>query len=468
MSPLPSASPPAFDAALLARYDVRGPRYTSYPTALQFDARFTESDYRECIAESNADPVPAPLSLYVHVPFCERLCYYCACTKLITRDRRRAAAYLDALGIELRRQAALFSPDRRVEQIHWGGGTPTFLSFEEMAALMDTTRRCFRLAPDAEGEFSIEVDPRTIGADAVAPLRTLGFNRLSLGVQDFDERVQAAVNRIQPARLTLDIMAAARRAGFRSISVDLIYGLPRQSVSSFERTLEHIVAAAPDRISVFNYAHLPDQFRAQRLIAARELPDPAEKLRILQATIERLTAGGYRHVGMDHFAKETDELCRAQDEGTLARTFQGYSTHGDCDIVGLGMSAISAVGDCYSQNGRRLRAYMELVDDGRFPVERGVRLTEDDRVRRSIIGDLICGLRADGRWFHDRYGREFWDYFGEERGLLRPLEDDGLVEIQADGLRVTPRGRLLVRNVCMVFDRHLRERPGAGRYSRAI
>lgn len=461
-------APLAFDAGLLRRYDVRGPRYTSYPTALQFHAGFTERDYRECAAESNADPVPAPLSLYLHIPFCERLCYYCACTRVVTRDRRRSSAYLRRLHAELQRQAELFNADRRVEQLHWGGGTPTFLSLAEMHELVDMTRRHFHLAPETEGEFSIEVDPRTVDADAAGALRDLGFNRLSLGVQDFDERVQAAVNRVQPARLTIDLMAAARQAGFRSISVDLIYGLPRQTPLSFERTLDLVIEAAPDRISTFNYAHLPAQFRAQRLIREQELPSPAAKLEILKLIIERLTAAGYRHIGMDHFARETDELCRAQDEGTLARTFQGYSTHGDCDVVGLGMSAISAVGDCYSQNARRLPAYMELVDAGRLPVERGVRLTEDDRARRRVITDLICGLRASGRWFQDRYGREFWDYFGEERARLRPMEDDGLVEIEADGLRVTGRGRLLVRNVCMAFDRYLREHSEAGRYSRVI
>jgi oxygen-independent coproporphyrinogen-3 oxidase len=453
---------------LLGRYDVRGPRYTSYPTALQFHEGFTEAQYRTCAAESNAGKPPVPLSLYVHIPFCGQLCYYCACTRIITRNRGKAADYLRRLHAEMERASGLFDRERRVEQLHWGGGTPTFLSLGEMHALMDETRRRFSLVPEEEGEFSIEVDPRTLSADAVPELRRMGFNRLSLGVQDFDPDVQAAVNRVQPERLTLDLLEAARESGFRSVSMDLIYGLPRQNAASFERTLLRIIDASPDRLSVFNYAHLPRQFRAQRLIREEELPDAGEKIRILQRAIELLTDAGYRHIGMDHFAKHDDELSIAQSEGRLTRNFQGYSTHGGCDIVALGMSAISQVGRCYTQNARQLDTYYAGIDGDRLPVERGYLLSEDDLLRRSVITELICHLRVDFGKFEGACGKPFADYFAEELVALRRMEADALLEIDDQGLRVTDRGRLLVRNVCMAFDRYLRAAQLPGAYSRAI
>lgn len=459
---------PLFDPVLLGRYDSRGPRYTSYPTAVQFHKGFTEEDYVECVASTNADAVPAPLSLYVHIPFCTKACFYCACTKVITRNREHAVEYLRRLCVEIERQARLFDADRTVEQLHWGGGTPNFLFLDEIQELMGAIRRHFTLEPDKEGEFSIEVDPRGVRGAAVAALRRLGFNRLSLGVQDFDPAVQAAVNRVQSEQETLEIILAARENGFRSISIDLIYGLPRQTAASFSHTLDRVLAADPDRMSVYNYAHLPRQFKLQRKIREEELPGAAEKLRLLQLTIERLTAAGYRYIGMDHFAKADDDLSRAQIDGTLTRNFQGYSTRGDCDIVGLGMSSISAVGECYSQNAKDLRSYMRLVDAGGLPVVRGIRLSVDDLVRRRIIIELICNFTLNYDWFENRYHTGFWRYFAQERELLRTMEADGLVEIDESGIRVSTLGRLLVRNICMVFDRYLRQAAAHGAYSRVI
>jgi oxygen-independent coproporphyrinogen-3 oxidase len=463
-----SSEAPLFEADLLRRYDVRGPRYTSYPTAPQFHAGFSAKDYMETVADTNADPVPAPLSLYVHIPFCRSLCYYCACTKVVTRDPAKSAAYLRRLHLELVRQAALFGGDRPVEQLHWGGGTPSFLAPAEMQALMEAIRERFSLVPEEEGEFSIEVDPRTIGPGDVGKLRGMGFNRMSIGVQDFNPEVQRAINRMQPEQLTRELAAEARARGFRSISLDLIYGLPRQTVSGFARTLERAVDIAPDRLSVFNYAHLPRQFRAQRLIRDSDLPDAAEKIRLLGLTIEVLTGAGYRHIGMDHFARQDDELSVAQREGRLTRNFQGYSTHGGCDLIGLGMSSISQVGDCYSQNAKDLPSYIERVDAGGLAVERGLRLSEEDLVRRRIISGLICSLRVEYGWFESWYRERFWDYFAEERGMLRPMEADALIEIDEGCLRITDRGRLLVRNVCMVFDAYLRQGRRRAAFSRAI
>lgn len=459
---------PLFDADLLGRYDCRGPRYTSYPTALQFHEGFTGRDYRDCVAATNADPIPAPLSLYVHIPFCAKACLYCACTKVITGNRGHAAEYMKRLTAEVERQAELFDRDRVVEQLHLGGGTPTFLSMEQMGQLMESIRRHFSMAPDEEGEYSIEVDPRTVNGDTVGRLRRLGFNRLSLGVQDFDPAVQAAVNRVQSEQETLEIISAARENRFRSVSIDLIYGLPRQTVGSFMQTLNRVLATQPDRLSMYNYAHLPRQFKLQRMIREEDLPAAAEKLRILQLSIERITGAGYSYIGMDHFAKADDDLCRAQMEGTLSRNFQGYSTHGDCDLIGLGMSAISAVGACYSQNAKDLDSYLALVDAGGLPAVRGLRMSEDDFVRRRIIKDLICHFMLDYDRYESGFQMDFWQYFAEERELLRGMETDGLVEINDTGIRVSMRGRLLVRNICMAFDRYLREAPGHGLYSRVI
>jgi oxygen-independent coproporphyrinogen III oxidase len=454
-----------FDPALIRKYDKAGPRYTSYPTAVQFHDGFDETTYREQALASNA--TGKPLSLYVHIPFCDTVCFYCACNKIVTKNRRHTVPYLDHLYREIALQGALFDRSRPVVQLHWGGGTPTFISAAEMRELMRVTGEHFRLLDDDRGEYSIEVDPRETDDQTIALLRELGFNRLSLGVQDFDPEVQQAVNRIQAREITLKVMDAARREGFQSISVDLIYGLPLQNVARFARTVDEIIAQDPDRISVFNYAHLPDLFKTQRQIDAGALPSPAVKLDILKTAIERLTGAGYVYIGMDHFAKPDDELARAQRAGTLYRNFQGYSTHADCDLIGLGATSIGMVGDSYSQNLKGLEEYYARLDAGRLAVFRGVRLDEDDRLRRTVITDLICHFILDFAAVERRFGIRFRDYFAVELAELADLQTDGLLALSETGIRVLPPGRLLIRNICMVFDRYLREQTQQ-RFSKVI
>lgn len=456
---------PRFDAGLIRRYDRAGPRYTSYPTAVDFHDGFGEAAYRDRCERSNRRG--GPLSLYFHIPFCNTVCYYCACNKVVTKDRSRAGPYLARLHREIALQGALFAPERPVEQLHWGGGTPTFISHAEMRELMAVTRRHFRLRDDDAGEYSIEIDPREADPATVAVLRELGFNRMSLGVQDFEPKVQKAVNRIQSEAETLGVMDAARREGFRSISVDLIYGLPFQSTVSFARTLDRVIAAAPDRLSVFNYAHLPERFKPQRRIDAADLPAPEEKLAILEQTIERLSAAGYVYIGMDHFAKPQDELARAQREGTLYRNFQGYSTHAECDLVGLGVTAIGSVGGSYAQNVRSLDEYYARLDAGRLAVFRGVELSPDDRLRRTVINELICHFQVDMPDIESRFGVRFADYFAPELGALRAMEADGLLRLEPTRIQVLPAGQLLIRNLCMVFDAYLGV-PRETRFSRVI
>ncbi len=458
--------PPIFDADLIRRYDVHGPRYTSYPTALQFREDFGADTYRGCAQDSNDDPIPAPLSLYVHIPFCETVCFYCACTKVVTRNRSRASEYLRHLYLELELQASLFDKDRVVEQVHLGGGTPTFLGDDEIAQLMLRLRRDFHLAP--EPECSIEVDPRTLRADTIALLRQLGFNRISLGVQDLDKDVQQAVNRIQPEELVWSAVTAIRKQGFHSVGMDLIYGLPHQTPDSFDRTLEHIIGMRPDRLSVFNYAHLPQRFKAQRQISETELPDAEAKLRILELAISRLTGAGYEYIGMDHFALPGDALCAARDGGTLQRNFQGYSTHGDCDLIGLGMSSISQVADCYAQNARALKSYQSLVASGQLPVERGLVLSADDKLRRQVIMTLICDFSLRTADIEHDWDLVFWDYFERERPRLQGFVADGLLRLEDDLIEVLPRGRLLIRNICMAFDQYLRAGDMQPGFSRAL
>ena len=444
-----------FDRELIARYDRQGPRYTSYPTAVQFNAGFNVARYREHASRTNAAATPVPLSLYFHIPFCATVCFYCACNKVVTKNQAHTVRYLDCLTREIEQQGALFDKSRRVDQLHWGGGTPTFLNQPQMQRLMDATRRHFSLRDDGEGEYSIEIDPRTVDAERIVFLRELGFNRLSLGVQDFDAKVQQAVNRIQSEAQTLGIITAAREAGFKSVSLDLIYGLPHQSMESFDQTLSRVIAASPDRISVFNYAHLPHLFKTQRQIDESALPTPEEKLRIFRNAIERLTDAGYVYIGMDHFAKPFDELAVAQREGKLSRNFQGYATHGDCDIIGLGVSAIGRVGRSYSQNERELERYQERVESGDLAVFRGVELHDDDVLRRAVINQLICHFELRTEAYNTGYGIDFWQYFAEEVKSLVAMQADGLLVMDDHGLRVLPAGRLLIRNICMVFDYYL-------------
>ena len=378
----------SFDLALLQRYDLAGPRYTSYPTALQFHA-YDEAAYRAAIAASNDSQ--RPLSLYFHLPFCAHVCYYCACNKIITANRKRAAPYLTHLHEEIRLQAALVNTERVVRQLHWGGGTPTFISDDEMTALMACTREHFRLLDDDSGDYSIEIDPREVTPAKIGLLRQLGFNRMSFGVQDFDPLVQRSVNRVQSFEQTHDAVEAARANHYHSINIDLIYGLPHQSVSSFERTLDLVLELSPDRLSVFNYAHLPAMFKVQKQIDEQYLPTAAVKLAIFQLIIERLTAAGYVYIGMDHFAKPDNELALAQQQGSLYRNFQGYSTHAECDLIGMGITSISMINQTYSQNLKTPEAYGEHIEQGRLAVYRGVSLSAEDQLRRAVISAARCG-----------------------------------------------------------------------------
>ncbi|GAB6043486.1 oxygen-independent coproporphyrinogen III oxidase [Endothiovibrio diazotrophicus] len=457
-----------FDLELIRRYDKSGPRYTSYPTAPQFDEGFGESQYRERAARTNAEQPLRPLSLYFHIPFCDTVCFYCGCNKMATKDRGLAQPYLDRIYKELELQGALFDRSRTVDQLHWGGGTPTFISHDQMRELMTVTGRHFTLRDDDSGEYSIEIDPREATAETVALLREIGFNRMSLGVQDFNPQVQKAVNRIQSEAETLAVLEAARREGFRSTSMDFIYGLPFQSVESFGKTLDRAIEIDPDRLSIFNYAHLPEIFKPQRRINEADLPAPEVKLEILQMTIEKLTAAGYLYIGMDHFAKPDDELAVAQREGTLYRNFQGYSTHAECDLIGIGATSIGMVGASYSQNLRGVGEYQERLDSGRLAVFRGTGLSDDDLLRRDVITRLICHFRLEFAALEARHGIRFADYFATELDELKEMVEDGLITLDGRGIEVQPAGRLLIRNVCMVFDRYLREKQAQQRFSKVI
>ncbi|KKB06426.1 oxygen-independent coproporphyrinogen III oxidase [Pantoea anthophila] len=451
----------AWDQALIEKYNYAGPRYTSYPTALEFSEDYTETDFQHAVARYPG----RPLSLYVHIPFCHRLCYFCGCNKQVTRQRHKADRYLDVLEQEIIQRAPLFR-QRRVTQLHWGGGTPTFLDRQQVSRLVGLLKQHFNVTDDAE--MSIEVDPREMALDMIDHLRSLGFNRLSMGVQDFNKAVQARVNRVQDEEVIFSLMARAREQGFRSTSIDLIYGLPLQTPDSFAWTLERVVALNPDRLSVFNYAHLPALFAAQRKIKEDELPSARQKLDILQQTIATLTQQGYHYIGMDHFAKPQDELAVAQRDGKLHRNFQGYTTQGDSDLLGLGVSAISMVGDSYAQNQKDLNSWYSSVEQQGSGLWRGVALTRDDCLRRDVIKTLICHFSLDFAATEAQWGICFHDYFAEDLALLKPLIADGLVEQTTTGLEVTGIGRLLVRNICMCFDRYLRQKARQQQFSRVI
>jgi oxygen-independent coproporphyrinogen-3 oxidase len=453
-----------FDPELIRKYDGFGPRYTSYPTADRFHPGFTAAHYVDALASRGA---PAqPLSLYVHLPFCNTICYYCACNKIITANRGRSAKYVRYLGHEIDIVSSLLEGERSVQQLHWGGGTPTFLAHDEMAALMASLRGAFAFSADTEA--SIEVDPRKVEVGTIAFLRELGFNRISIGIQDFDPAVQKAVNRIQSEAETRMVIEAARANGFRSVNADLIYGLPRQTVAGFSATLDKVLDLAPDRIALYGYAHVPHLFKAQRQIVAHELPGADTKLAIMQTAIERLTGEGYLYIGMDHFARPDDELAVALREGKLHRNFQGYSTRPDCDLVAFGISAIGKVGANYVQNVKTLDKYYEALDERRLPVMRGITLDADDLLRRDVIQKLMCEFRLDFAAIERKHGVRFAEAFAPELAALDPMVADGLVVVSAGALDVTPRGRMLVRNVAMVFDRYLREARERAGYSRVI
>ncbi len=459
-----------FDAELVARYDIRGPRYTSYPTAPQFHDRFTEQDLRAIVRSSNEDPIPRALSIYVHIPFCLSPCFYCGCTRIITRDKGRADEYLRHLLREIEMTAPMFDRDRRVEQLHLGGGTPNFLDAAQMTRLLDALGQAFNLSDDADREFGIEVDPRYADAATVHMLANVGFNRLSLGIQDFDEEVQLAVNRVQSVAQTREIIEAARECGFRSVSVDLIHGLPKQTPAKFARTLEEVIALRPDRIATYAYAHMPERFRAQNQIKESDLPDAPTRLALVGQTIETLSAAGYRYIGLDHFARPEDDLAVAQREGTMQRNFQGYSTHGDCDLIGLGMSSIGHVGRSFHQNARSLQGYYLAIDHGHLPLQRGMLLNDDDIIRAEVIQLLMCEGELDTRAFELYFGIDFNDYFAAEMRKLGQLEADGLVDLKPDRIALTDRGRFLMRIVAMCFDAYLDQAADAVKpiYSKAL
>ncbi|HOX72873.1 oxygen-independent coproporphyrinogen III oxidase [Dokdonella sp.] len=464
------ARAPVFDAELIARHNVNGPRYTSYPTAPHFNEQFSEEDLRAIVRASNEDPIPHALSIYVHIPFCLSPCFYCGCTRIITRDRRRADQYLARLLREIAMTAPLFDRDRRVNQLHLGGGTPNFLDATQMTTLLDALRNGFNLSTDAEREFGIEVDPRHADAATVRMLADVGFNRMSLGIQDFDAEVQLAVNRVQSIEQTREVIVAARESGFRSVSVDLIHGLPKQTTEKFARTLDEVIALRPDRIATYAYAHMPSRFRAQNQIKDADLPDAATRLALIGQTVSTLGAAGYRYIGLDHFALPDDDLARAQREGTMQRNFQGYSTHGDCDLIGLGMSSIGHIGRSFHQNARDLLGYYAAIDAGHLPMQRGKLLDDDDVIRADVIQRLMCHGELDMRAFGEHHGIAFREYFPVEMERIDALQADGLVVVTADRLTITARGRFLLRIVAMCFDAYLDAAPDGARptYSKAL
>jgi oxygen-independent coproporphyrinogen-3 oxidase len=452
------------DPALLRRFDVPGPRYTSYPTADRFVEAFDAQVLGNWLGKRAE--ATAPLSLYVHLPFCATVCYYCACNKVITKDHGRSSEYLAALRKEADLIASRLTGSRQIEQLHFGGGTPTFLSNDELRELMALLTERFPMAP--KGEYSIEVDPRSTPPDKVAVLGELGFNRISVGVQDFDPQVQKAVNRIQSFEMTQATIEAARKADFKSVNLDLIYGLPKQSRATFARTLDKVLVLSPERVALYHYAHLPERFKPQRRIDAADLPSPQEKMGIMLDAIGRLTEAGYQYIGMDHFAKGADDLARAQQQGRLHRNFQGYSTRPDCDLIGLGVSAISKIGPTYSQNVRELDEYYDRLKQDQLPTARGVLLDMDDLVRRSVIMSLMCHFEVSKEAIEQAHLVKFDEYFRRELAELKPFEEEGLVENTREWISVLPRGKLLVRAIAMGFDRYLKNDERVRKYSKIV
>ncbi|MFP1743688.1 oxygen-independent coproporphyrinogen III oxidase [Lonsdalea quercina] len=450
-----------WDLELIQKYNYSGPRYTSYPTALEFTENYDESAFLQAAALYPE----RPLSLYIHIPFCHRLCYFCGCNKLVTRQLHKADEYLDVLEQEIRQRAPLFV-GRTVTQMHWGGGTPTFLNAKQITRLMTLLREQFTF--DAHAEMSLEIDPREIELDIVDHLHREGFNRLSMGVQDFNKEVQRLVNREQDEAFIFALIERAKALGFTSTNIDLIYGLPKQTPASFAYTLQRVAELGPHRLSVFNYAHLPTLFAAQRKIKEADLPGAEQKLDILQQTIHDLTASGYQYIGMDHFARPDDELAVAQREGKLHRNFQGYTTQGETDLLGMGVSAISMIGDSYAQNQKVLKDYYTQVQTQGNALWRGVKLTRDDCLRRDVIKTLICNFRLSYAAIEADYQIDFEDYFSEDLILLEPMMADGLIEVASRELVVTPKGRLLIRNICMCFDIYLRSKMRSRQFSRVI
>ncbi len=459
----------AFNRDMLRRYDGPGPRYTSYPTAPHFHDSFGVDAFREQASSSNAGLTP--MSLYVHVPYCFSPCFYCGCNRLITRDPVSGERYLHHLLGEIERVASLFDADREVRQVHFGGGTPNFLSPEQLGEILESLGRHFRLSDSPERDFSIELDPRQVNPGDMSALAALGLNRTSLGIQDFDPDVQRAINRVQSVEQTLAVIEECRTSGMRSVNVDLIYGLPRQTSEGFGRTLETVIAVRPDRLAIYGYAHLPHMFKAQKQIRSEELPDAEQRLGLLQQAVDALGAAGYVYIGMDHFALPDDDLARAQRRGGLHRNFMGYTTHADCDLLGFGVSAISHIGSSFSQNQRDLRTWQAHIEAGHIPVMRGVELSDDDLLRASIIQHLMCQGRIDIRAIERQFNIDFDRYFSGSLARLRQLEDDGLLVMEAGLIQATPQGRYLLRTIAMCFDAYLPradDKDNAPKYSKAI
>lgn len=454
-----------FDEQLIKRYNQSGPRYTSYPTALQFDESFGLAEYKQAAERSNQSN--RNLSLYFHIPFCDTICFFCACSKVWTRDRSKATPYLEHLHKEIEMQSALFDKTRIVDQLHWGGGTPTFINMNEMRALMEKTRQHFNLYNDDTGEYSIEIDPREANREKVLLLRELGFNRMSLGVQDFDPQVQKAINRIQTKQETFAVLDAAYESGFTGVNVDLIYGLPKQTEKGFIKTLNQVIDANPARFSIFNYAHMPNMFPTQKKMKEADMPSADEKLAILQAASQRLIEAGYVYIGMDHFAKPDDELAIAQQNETLYRNFQGYSTHAESDLIGMGATSISLINNTYAQNQKGLTEYYAAIDAGDLATFRGVQLTEDDELRRDVITRLISHFHLNFATLDKQWGIVFSEYFAKELKKLTPMIEDKLITRNEQDIYVTPKGRLLIRNICMVFDAYLNDKI-QNRFSKVI
>ena len=457
---------PGVSTETLKKYDVSGPRYTSYPTADRFVEAFTQGAYMLALEQRRAIAATQPLSIYVHIPFCESLCFFCACNKIVTKHHERSAEYLRYLNREIDLHIEHLGAGQTISQLHLGGGSPTFFSDEELAELMSMLKRNFVFAPG--GEYSIEVDPRTVNEQRLKHLADLGFNRLSFGVQDFDPEVQKAVHRIQPAEQVFSLVEAARRYQFESVNVDLIYGLPMQTPESFKRTLAQVVELRPNRIALYGYAHLPERFKPQRRISEYELPAAADKITMLGSALKAFIDAGYVYVGMDHFALPDDDLAIAKRQGRLHRNFQGYSTQPDCDLISLGVSAIGRVGATYSQNAKTIEEYYDHLNHGRFPVVRGLALSRDDIVRRAVIMAIMCQGTLEYEAIELAYMLDFKSYFADEMAALKALEKTDMLVLEEDGLQVTDTGWFFVRAVAMVFDKHLQTDRNRARFSKIL
>ncbi len=450
-----------FNEKLLNKYNTAGPRYTSYPTALEFHDEFSENDFIKAIENSPNKE----LSLYIHIPFCHSLCYYCGCNKVVTRHRSKADTYLEYLAKEINSRAKLFQ-GYTVKQLHWGGGTPSFLTHEQITRLVNLLKQQFTFAEKVD--MSIEVDPREIELNLAEHLYSLGFNRLSIGVQDIDKKVQEAINRVQSTEFIEKFIAHAKSVGFKSINIDLIYGLPHQTIETFTRTLDKAKEMDVDRISLFSYAHIPTRFASQRKLRDEWLPSINQKFALMRLAIEKLCAYGYEFIGMDHFAKPDDELSIAQKDGKLHRNFQGYTTKGNCDLLGLGVSSISDIGNVYSQNVKDLKTYYHSIETNQYALEKGIALTQDDIIRGDVIRELMCNLFLDKTMINQKYNINFDDYFLNDLPALSTFIEDGLVVNKKDSIMIAPQARLLVRNMCMSFDSYMKKHINMQRFSRVI